>query len=399
LYTEASYGIHTIDGCLIRESGSHGVHVDSSGSADNGNALRITQTALFNNSGAGIRLESGNGYLVSGNDIESNGENGMDISGVGGISIIGNYIEDHSEGTLKAAIVVGTACAGVSILSNFIKVKENLGELYGIYVARSFSLAIIANTISGAVGSSGTGIYFTDEIHTSVSVINNNIEVLATRIKAPSGGFARYFASGASIGSGFGPVFNSLELESASPRLHFKETDQADNKDIVYLDMLGGALSVRNESNTTLFSIRPYDTNPSVVLGLQLLFKSYTTAARPTPYSTGVVIYDSTLAKLILYNGAAWVNIDGSSLSSVIDGSATFDPANLVDGAGETTTVTVTGAALGDFAEASFSNDLQGISLTAWVSASNTVSVRFQNESGGTLDLASGTLRARVRKA
>jgi len=33
------------------------------------------------------------------------------------------------------------------------------------------------------------------------------------------------------------------------------------------------------------------------------------------------------------------------------------------------------------------------------VSAANTVSVRFQNESGGTLDLGSGTLLARVRKA
>jgi hypothetical protein len=84
---------------------------------------------------------------------------------------------------------------------------------------------------------------------------------------------------------------------------------------------------------------------------------------------------------------------------SVIEGSATFDPANLVDGAGETTTVTVTGAALGDFAEASFSQNLQGITLTAWVSAANTVSVRFQNETGGTLDLASGTLRAAVRRA
>ena len=80
------------------------------------------------------------------------------------------------------------------------------------------------------------------------------------------------------------------------------------------------------------------------------------------------------------------------------DGSATYDPGSLADGAGVTTTVTVTGAALGDYAEASFSNDLQGITLTAWVSAANTVSVRFQNESGGVLDLASGTLRAKVRR-
>jgi hypothetical protein len=47
----------------------------------------------------------------------------------------------------------------------------------------------------------------------------------------------------------------------------------------------------------------------------------------------------------------------------------------------------------------SFSLDLQGITVTAYVSAANTVSVRFQNESGGTLDLGSGTLRVRVRKA
>lgn len=78
-------------------------------------------------------------------------------------------------------------------------------------------------------------------------------------------------------------------------------------------------------------------------------------------------------------------------------GSATYDPASLVDGAGATTTVTVTGAALGDFVTGvSFSNDLQGITLTAYVSAADTVSVRFQNESGGTLDLASGTIRVMV---
>jgi hypothetical protein len=80
-------------------------------------------------------------------------------------------------------------------------------------------------------------------------------------------------------------------------------------------------------------------------------------------------------------------------------GSATYNPPSLNDGDGVTTTVTVTGAVLGDFAEASFSNSLQGIMMTAFVSAADTVSVRFQNETGGVLDLASGTLRARVRKA
>lgn len=92
------------------------------------------------------------------------------------------------------------------------------------------------------------------------------------------------------------------------------------------------------------------------------------------------------------------VDAAGNSVlaSSVLTGSATYDPGSLIDAAGETTTVTVTGAALGNFSTASFSLDLQGITLTSWVSAADTVSVRFQNETGGTLDLGSGTLTARV---
>ncbi len=80
-----------------------------------------------------------------------------------------------------------------------------------------------------------------------------------------------------------------------------------------------------------------------------------------------------------------------------LTGSGTYDPASLNDAAGATTTITVTGAALGDYVVGySFSLDLQGITLTAYVSVADTVAFRFQNESGGTLDLASGTLRAVV---
>lgn len=92
-------------------------------------------------------------------------------------------------------------------------------------------------------------------------------------------------------------------------------------------------------------------------------------------------------------NGGAY-----RSLPFVLSGTAVYDPASLADGVGATTTVTVTGAALGDVADASFSLDLQGIGMTAYVSAADTVSIRLQNESGGTLDLASGTLKAVVFK-
>jgi len=81
-----------------------------------------------------------------------------------------------------------------------------------------------------------------------------------------------------------------------------------------------------------------------------------------------------------------------------LNGSVTYDPPALADGAGVTTTVAVSGAVLGDYAIASFSNSTAGMVVTANVTANDTVTVRFQNETGGALDLASGTLRAKVFK-
>lgn len=104
-------------------------------------------------------------------------------------------------------------------------------------------------------------------------------------------------------------------------------------------------------------------------------------------------------AALVAHVGAADPHTGYVRESQVLDGSATYDPPNLPDGDGATTTVTVTGAVLGDFVVGvSFSLDLQGVTVSAYVSASNTVSVRFQNESGGAIDLGSGTLKVRVWK-
>lgn len=83
----------------------------------------------------------------------------------------------------------------------------------------------------------------------------------------------------------------------------------------------------------------------------------------------------------------------------MLRGSATYDPPSLADGAGASTTVTVTGAVLGDLAMASFSLSTQGILVTANVTAADTVTVRFQNETTGVIDLLSGTLRAAVIRA
>lgn len=75
---------------------------------------------------------------------------------------------------------------------------------------------------------------------------------------------------------------------------------------------------------------------------------------------------------------------------------ATLNEPSLADGVGDTATIAVPGAALGDFVLVSMSIDEAAISVTAYVSAANVVSVRFQNESTGTLDLASATVKGIV---
>jgi hypothetical protein len=73
---------------------------------------------------------------------------------------------------------------------------------------------------------------------------------------------------------------------------------------------------------------------------------------------------------------------------------ATLDSGNLIDQAGANDNVTVPGVALGDMILGfSFGVDLAGMTVTAYINAADTVTIRVQNESGGTINLASTTIR------
>jgi hypothetical protein len=82
---------------------------------------------------------------------------------------------------------------------------------------------------------------------------------------------------------------------------------------------------------------------------------------------------------------------------SEFSASTTWDPGSIGDGNEEAKEITVTGAALGDFVTAcSFNKDTTDLILDAQVTAANTVTAVLANESGGGVDLASGTLRVRT---
>lgn len=76
---------------------------------------------------------------------------------------------------------------------------------------------------------------------------------------------------------------------------------------------------------------------------------------------------------------------------------ATLDAGSLIDAAGETDTIAVPGVALGDMVlGCSFAVDEVGLTVTGYISAASVVSLRVQNESGATVNLASATIRVVV---
>lgn len=175
-----------------------------------------------------------------------------------------------------------------------------------------------------------------------------------------------------------------------------------------------GGLSIRSQGHTGVL-LRAIDggvsTDPLLqlvdevtgdVAAAQIKFLEFDEVAAPaTPAANKARLYskdDGSGNTVVVAKFATGGEVQLAKQGAVtsIEGTATYDPGNLVDGAGVTTTVTVTGAVLGDYVLVSFSLDLQGILLTGYVSAADTVSVRFQNETGGAIDLASGTIKAKI---
>ena len=89
----------------------------------------------------------------------------------------------------------------------------------------------------------------------------------------------------------------------------------------------------------------------------------------------------------------------GAAITKHLSATATWDPASVADAAMTSTTVDVTGAAIGDTVAVGFSVAVPaGALLVGAVTAADVVTVTLFNKTGAALDLASGTLRADVWK-
>jgi len=87
------------------------------------------------------------------------------------------------------------------------------------------------------------------------------------------------------------------------------------------------------------------------------------------------------------------------AINAYLQGSETKDWGSIDDGNEAAEDVTVTGAALGDYAVATMSIDVTDLTITASVTASNVATVVLGNFTGSAVDLGSGTLTVKVFKA
>lgn len=87
---------------------------------------------------------------------------------------------------------------------------------------------------------------------------------------------------------------------------------------------------------------------------------------------------------------------NGTTIKKHMSATVSYNPGSVADGASTTTTITVTGAALGDTALAGYTSLVTGWNISALVIATDTVEVRITNNTGGPVDLGAGTLRADV---
>lgn len=138
-----------------------------------------------------------------------------------------------------------------------------------------------------------------------------------------------------------------------------------------YVDQVVQGLDVRNAANVTILRASSAD---------------------------NIAEFGPSTVPHIEYDGAQ-VLIAGTPIAPILRASATWNPANISDGAVASTTITVTGAAAGDVVLAS--HDQIGASdvlVSAHAQAADTVRVVIVNKTGGDLNIASGTLYVTVFK-
>lgn len=91
--------------------------------------------------------------------------------------------------------------------------------------------------------------------------------------------------------------------------------------------------------------------------------------------------------------GALTIGSSGTAVSNYYCGSVSYNPPSRETASSTSTGFSLTGVALGDTLVASFATSTQGIELHPYVNHAGSTTVSFVNNTGGTIDLATSTLK------
>lgn len=263
------------------------------------------------------------------------------------------------------------------------------------YNLKRNSSAILRDEVVGTVlALENTVVTITDRQYGRNEVILNSIPVdlagtIATNYKADNNQIHRTTITNQNVG---GVNFSTVDLFWR--RLYDDEISSVGKKTIDF-----GTISKGTLLATTLEM-------PGVVLGDIVSATAY---VNTTAGLDGVTHYAYVSAtdeiEFLFFNGTTFANINLDPSDWVFNmhsgkydyfATKTFDPPSVATANKTSTTITVTGAVLGDFVVASFSLGLQQIIMNAYVSAADTVTVDYWNFTGSPINLASGTIRVGV---
>ncbi|HOW28192.1 MAG TPA: hypothetical protein PK876_06795 [Elusimicrobiota bacterium] len=206
-------------------------------------------------------------------------------------------------------------------------------------------------------------------------------------------------ASDGKIGIGLAPDDALVRIAGSNDQLMIEDTDSSSDEKRWVLKADSGAFELVSADDAwTNWSAAMRVTRSGYTVG-NVIFPSGSVgigASSPVTkltVSSGTVTIDGTGAGLVVGTG-------GAKVLNILSASNTLDFGSTTTGASTDLTITVTGAAVGDVVSLGIDNNsitTNGVFM-GWVSALNTVTIRFLNNDTATQDPASGTFRAMVTK-
>lgn len=359
-----------------------------------GGSIGISADITSNSTFVGNRVESpagatayclelnGSYNTVSGNVLIGGriGFSGSGVLSMSGNSISGNTIKGQSERCIFISPNSGVTARDVNISGNVLNISSAPTAAVAIYLSRDCKGALVSgNTILGpGVAAANSVAVYTDAGTGFVSVVGNKIK-----------GFERLLV-----------LYTATAVAHTNVMVNDNDCSDDMSTDTTFITVQGlatiGAYVVQRGNMVTTGARRDW-------LDRQNNVFEFTWDSAPEGALAGGIgsrVWRTTGGgSTTLYVKETGTGMTGwRPIGSYLAGSATYDAPSIAAGGTTTTTVTVTGAVLGDLATCSFGVSLAGLMATAYISAADTATVVLYNPTAGAIDLASTTVRVRAHK-